>query len=259
MSIQGYWEKVMFDDREHTRNESPATLSAQGYALECTVVLKVSRGRDKETARASTFTVVGNSSSTFAGIVQYASIVAEHIAKLSKGVMSGLYLKMGKYRPDEIPGNVPTGDNFSAVIDLSNNANDEIGLAECAPDRGLYPANVAGTRLYIPFVRDDISKVDIMGTIDSLNGMQVTAGTYYLGQTKFGNENTDQIIAYPCKYIRNYFIKGTSRKAIGYLANNDVQLGLTPDNISSELYATVDQSFADDGQVDPQAPLSTQP
>ena len=145
MSVQGYWKKVMFDDREHTRDESPASLSLQCFALECTVVLKVFRGRDKETSRASTFTVCGDTNSTFAGVVQYASIVAEHIAKMSKGVMTGLYLKMGKYRPDEIPGNVPTGDNFTAIVDLSNNANDELGLAECGETRGLYPAAQTGT------------------------------------------------------------------------------------------------------------------
>lgn len=259
MSVQGYWSKVYFDDREHARNESPAPLTAQGFALECSVVIKVLRGRDKETARASNFTVCGNSSSTFAGIVQYASIVAEHIAKMSKGVITGLFFKMGKYRPDEIPGNVPTGDNFTAVVDLSNNQNDELGLSECGDERGLYPANSAGTRLYIPFVRDDISKVDIMGTIDDLNEYELDGATYYLAQTRFGNENKTMIVAYPCKYIRNYFIKGTSRKAIGYLANNDVELGLTPDNISSELYATVSQDYGDDGNQDPQAPLSPQP
>lgn len=248
MSIQSYLQKVYYDDRIHARNESPAPLTTkEGMTAEFQVNIMTTQGMDRTVARSSTFTVVGGNGSTITGILQYGSIVAEHIAKMSYGVISGLFLKLGKYRSDEIPQDVATGDNSSGVVDLTNNPSDEFRLSACdSAQRNQYPAKNATARIYIPWKRFDISDVDVNATLEDLQDMTIDGAIYNIGHNKFYDENCVDIVAYPTRFVKNMFTKNTSRKSLAFLANNDVESGIIPDNVSSEMYATINNNYSDD-------------
>lgn len=250
MSIQTYNKAVMYDDRVVENGQAVPNLTNTGLCMEFLISIMTTIGRDKTRARTCTFTIVGGSeggSVTFSpemisDIIDAGARMASNIADLSKGVLSGFYAKLGKFRSDEVPIDVPSGDNSKAIIDFTNNANEEYGLNPC--DTGdNNPAVAAGSRIYIPWLRDDVSRQDIVA---SLSDWQYTANgvTYTLGSCKFRNDAKTQIVAYPTEVIRNITVGSYSRKHPGFLQNNDTAMGWG-DNVVSEEYNTNEEGTDD--------------
>lgn len=253
MSLQTYNKFIYLDDREVEAGQVPPTLTKRGLAMEFQADIMVSKGKDKLQKRSTVFTIVGdpgdgggsdtNANEQIGNMIDAGSRMASNIAYLSKGVLCGFYAKMGKYRPDEIPQDVPTGDNSSAVIDLTNNPNDGYGLDACDRDN-TNPAVTSGTRLYIPWLRDDISRQDIISTLENWT---YTAGglTFWLGNVKFYNDQKVEMVAYPTTIVRNITVRSYSRKSPGYLANNDSAQGILSDRVLSEKYNTFEEGTDD--------------
>lgn len=242
MSIQTYNQDVFYDERMVQNGQAVPNLTDKGLCMEFMISIMTTIGRDKTRARTCNFTIVGGSSGggsvTFApamisDIIDAGARMASNIADLSKGVLSGFYAKLGKFRPDEVPVDVASGDNSRAVIDLSNNPNEEYGLNPC-DSTNENPAVSAGSRIYIPWLRDDVSRQDV---VQSLGDWEYTKNgvTYSLGHCRFRNDAKTQIVAYPTTVVRNIQVGSYSRKHPGFLQNNDSALGWE-DNVVSEEY-----------------------
>lgn len=254
MSLQTYNKFIFLDDREVVSGQAAPALTKRGLAMEFQADIMVSKGKDKLQKRSTVYTIVGDpgegggsdetANEQIGNMIDAGSRMASNIAYLSKGVLCGFFAKMGKYRPDEVPLDVPTGDNSSAIIDLTNNPNDSYGLDACDREN-TNPVQSVGSRLYIPWLRDDISRQDIVNTLENWS---YTAGglTFYLGHVKFYNDNKVEMVCYPTTSVRNINVRAYSRKSPGYLANNDSAQGILSDRVLSEKYNTFE-----DGDDDP--------
>ena len=137
MSIQTYSKDLVYQDQivDLSTGELQPASPTDGVAMEFQIDLMVTRGRDKVAKKSTQFTIVGETSydapTTWGDLMQAGSIMASNIAKLSKGVLCGFYAKMGKYRADEVPTDVPTGDNSYCAVILTNDARAEYGANPC--------------------------------------------------------------------------------------------------------------------------------
>jgi hypothetical protein len=263
MSIQTYNKPVYYDDRMVEYNPStgetnvPAALTSKnGITADFQVNLKVLKGRDSYSVRSSTYTIVGTSETGISGRADIANALmglmeagarwAQNVAALSKGVLVAFYMKCGKYRQDEMPINVPTGDNSWGKLILSNNPNAEYGRNECDAMEE-FPMERASAQIFIPWLRDDVSQADIINTVDSFEYVDSDSGfTFTLGQSRFKDDNKVDIVALPTAYCKDVKRSARSRTLGGLLANNDSALGILTDKVLSEEFNTV-EGGADDG------------
>lgn len=262
MSIQGYNQPIFRDSRYYDADGKISTtgaLAKTAMAMEFNVRLMCSIGGDRTAVRNVQFTVVGvkEGDDTLDGdagavglnlhhMLDAGARVASNIAKVSKGVVSGFFAKLGKFRADEIPQTVAVGDNSLATIDLSNNANDEYGADPCKKDKQ-YPLIDASSRIYIPWLRDDVSRQDLVQHFG--NWSYVANGlTFSLGQVKFADSNKIDMICEPTQYVRNIKTLNYSRKTPAYKEVNDTHMGMLTDKVVSEFMNTFDDGGVDDIQ-----------
>lgn len=267
MSLQTYNQLIAFDDREVSYNPETGEVgqvenltTKNGIAMEFQANIKVLSGKDRYKIRSATFTIVGDNSSintntsgtkdqigkALYGVIEAGSRLASDIAYMSKGVIVGLFAKLGKYRQDEMPINVPTGDNSWATAIFDNQPAHEYGSSECGRNNAL-PVTPASTAIRIPWYRDDFSRQDLLATIDSWNYSDADSGfDFTIGSVKFRNEQQTELIAYPCSNLRD-LKAGQKSKPLGRLLNNnDVSLGIMSDHVDSEAFNTFTEGTDDD-------------
>lgn len=263
MSIQTYNKPVLFDDRVVTYDSTTGTvgnlepLTKTGMAMEFQANIKVLSGRDKYLIRNTQFTIVGckddNSAITDAdipaglyGLIEAGTRYASNIAKMSKGVLVGFFAKLGKYRQDEMPISVATGDNSWATMILNNSVTSGLRENECTRNSEL-PAQPATTSIRIPWFRDDVSRQDLMSDLDNWEYVDSGSGmTFEVGQVKFKDDNRVDMVALPTASVHS--IKAGERsKSLGtLLINNDSALGIKSDKVLSEAYSSFDDLGVDD-------------
>lgn len=243
MSIQSYLKDISFDDRVRSAGQALPALVKTGKAMEFQVNIMVTKGFDKTSSKSSTFTIVAENG-TIEGLIQAGSIMASNIAKLSKGVISAFYAKLGKYRDDEIPQDVPTGDNSYSVTTMTNNEMDAYSKRICSSSEVTYPAKTVTSNIYIPWVRDDVSDADISATLEQFSET-IDGVDYKLGYVRFNDDNKVNMTCYPVSEVKYTGIKRSSRKTRAFLNNNDVSLGIVPDDVLSEEFNTA-KSGGDD-------------
>lgn len=256
MSIQTYNKPIYFEDRlTDGKKTLDALTDKEGMAMEFTVVIKTTVSRDRWTSRAVNFTIVGKSNDAITGenigkklygLIEAASRVASNIAYLSKGVISGFYAKLGKHRNDEPVIDVPVGDNSRGSILFTANENDQLGKLAC--DRTSdFPVMKAQQKIFIPWLRDDVSRQDMRQTLELWQFDDETSNmAFNLGYVKFKDENQVDMICCPTPYAQSIKSSEYSRSTGVMLKNNDTDLGIYSDKVLSEEF----NSFAD-GEDDP--------
>ena len=260
MSIQTYNKPIYLDDRYIEYN--PATgemtpaegaLSKRGVAMEFQINLKILSGRDKWRVRPCSFTIIGDSETAIAdadvgnaiyGLIEAGSRMASNIAYLSKGVLVGFFAKLGKYRQDEMPINVPVGDNSFGTIVFNNEDGSALREQECGRSYNL-PMTPGSVAVRIPWFRDDLSRQDILQTLADWQYTQ-NGINYTLGQVKFKDDNKVEMLAMPCNNVK--YVKAVEKsKALGQLlTNNDAHLGITSDKVLSESFNDFEEGVDDD-------------
>lgn len=244
MSIQTYNKPIYFEDRmTDGKTALEALTDKEGMAMEFTVVIKTTVSRDRWTSRAVNFTVVGKSNNAISGenigaklygLIEAASRVASNIAYLSKGVISGFYAKLGKHRNDEAVIDVPVGDNSRGSILLTSNENDQLGKLACEKTKD-FPVMKGQQKLYIPWLRDDVSRQDMRQTLELWQfDDQNSQMTFNLGYVKFKDENQVDMVCVPTPFAQSIKSSEYSRSTGVMLKNNDTDLGIYSDKVLSE-------------------------
>lgn len=268
MSIQLYNQAVRVDNRlADSTVEDVNDIPLNGVAGEYICSIMTTIGKDTLRSKQVSFTIVGmtengealpddtdpNFTDDFnrvvAGMDNAAYRLASNIAELSKGVLSGLYKKMGKYRADVRPIDVPTGDNSSASITLTNSEVSQYGNHHC----GNYdePFIATNSMVYIPWVRDDVSRQDIVTNLeDFAHSASYGSATinYTIGKVKFLDDDQNSFLAFQAPYVRNLKITQYSKQLPGFKRNNDTALG-GADHVVSEEFNTIDNAGVDDGII----------
>lgn len=138
MSIQGYNQYVYFDDRAHAKGSPVPTFPADktAVAMDFIIGILTSIGEDKVARRTAAYTLVGDTEGSdieqdTADIINAGSVMASNIAAMSKGVLCEFSAKLGKFRADQIPIDVPAGDTSYAKVIFTNNENDKYGKGNC--------------------------------------------------------------------------------------------------------------------------------
>lgn len=243
MSIQGYNQYVYYDDRDHAKGSPVPAFPAEktGVAMDFIVGIMTSIGEDKVTRRTTSYTIVGDTSGDdieqdTADIINAGSIMASNIAAVSKGVLCEFSAKLGKFRADQIPVDVPAGDSSNAIIYFTNNQNDKYGKGNCQSFN--IPVAKAAAKLFIPWMRDDVSRQDIIATFQNWN-FQAHGHTFRLGQVRFYNDAKTEMVAMPTPYYRYGRYNEYSRNNPCYQDNNDTVLGMSDAVISEKLNTVV--------------------
>lgn len=268
MSIQTYNKAIYYEDRLTDGKTPLSELSEKnGMAMDFTVVIKTTVSKDRWTARSVNFTVVGKSDDAisdtnvgnkFYALIEAGSRVASNIAYLSKGVISGFYAKLGKHRNDEACIDVPVGDNSRGSILFTANENDQLGKLAC--DRTeQFPVMKAQQKIYIPWLRDDVSRQDMRETLEDWQFIDANSKmTFNLGIVKFKDDNQVDMICSATPFAQSIKSSEYSRSTGVMLVNNDSSLGIFSDKVLSESYNTFAEgkddiassgsSASDDGQ-----------
>lgn len=271
MSLQTYNQLIAYDGREVTYNPqtgelgTPENLNTKsGMALEFQLNLKILSGRDRYRIRATNYTLVANNSAIetntvgtheqiangLYALMEAGTRLASDIAYVSKGVIVGLFVKLGKYRQDEMPINVPTGDNSYAVAIFDNQPGHEYGSPECDRNEVL-PVNPASSSIRIPWLRDDLSRQDVKKTLDDFSYTDSTSGFIVtVGQVKFRNEAQTELIALPTNNLRKLKVAEMTRPLGAVKALNDQGLGIMSDKVESEKFNTFVEGVDDDSSGD---------
>lgn len=251
MSIQTYNKDLIWQDQQvdHSTGELTPATPTDAIGMEFQMDLLVTRGLDKVQKKSTQFTVVGEgsySASSYADLFQAGAIIASTIAKLSKGVMCGFFAKLGKFRSDEIPTDIPTGDNSYCALVLTNDYHAGYGNNPCN-NTNLYPYKKATSNLYIPWFRDDLSRQDVIQTFANIQ-QTINGVTYRLGQLRFADANKTTIEALPTQFVKDITVKNRSYSLPDFKINNDSALGMN-DNVVSEEYNDVSSAGRDDGEL----------
>lgn len=272
MSLQTYNKPIYFDDRivsYDASSGSTGTLenlaSKLGMAMEFQANIKVLSGRDRYRVRSVTFTIVGKNANGVSGradigngmfgLMEAGARLASLIAKMSKGVLVGFFAKLGKYRQDEMPINVPSGDNSYATLVYNNSVDSEYSSDECSRNSEL-PATPASTAIRIPWLRDDISRQDIKTNLDNWtfddSGTDGSGFVFQVGQVKFKDDNKIDLIAIPTTGLHSIKVAERSYNLGQLLVNNDTQRGIIDDKVLSEKESGWDSEAGDDdGELQP--------
>lgn len=268
MSLQGYNQAIFFDDRvviydKETGDTSiEGVVNKNGLAMEFQANIKVLSGGDRYLVRSVSYTIVGSPTSDSAtisdndlanglmGIIQAGSVMASNIAACSKGVLVGFFAKLGKYRQDEMPASIPTGDNSWASLILSNNRYSGYGMDPCTKNDE-FPAVPASAQIRIPWFRDDISRQDVKDSLDNW-ALTVNGFKYSLGQVRFRDDNKVDMVCMRVDSLHHLKVAEYSRNLGGLLNNNDTTLGIQDDKVLSEKVNTmIFDTSDDDGVITP--------
>lgn len=265
MSIQLYNQPVRVDTRLADSNiDDVEDIPLNGVACEYIISILTTIGKDTLRSKQVAFTVVGVTddgavigdydnaewSKVLYSMDDIAYRVASNIAEMSKGVLGGIYKKMGKYRADVRPIDVPTGDNSSATITLTNSEVSQYGNNHC----GEYdePFIAVNSSVYIPWVRDDVSRQDIQANLEAF-GPNVEYGdqtiVFTLGKVKFLDDDQNSFLAFQTPYMRTSKVTQYSKQLPGFKRNNDTALGGNTDHVVSEEFNTVETAGVDDGII----------
>lgn len=260
MSIQTYNKPIYLDDRyieydpaTGKTTQTQGELNKRGVAMEFQINLKILSGRDQWRVRPCSFTIIGDSetgiddknvSTAIYGLIEAGSRMASNIAYLSKGVLVGFFAKLGKYRQDEMPINVPVGDNSFGTIVFNNEDGSALRNQECGRSYNL-PMTPGSVAVRIPWFRDDLSRQDILSTLETWEYVQ-DGFTFSLGQVKFKDDAKVEMVALPCNNVK--YIKAVEKsKALGQLLiNNDEHLGITSDKVLSQEFNDFSEGVDDD-------------
>lgn len=272
MSLQTYNKPVYYDDRVVTYDATHGTTgnlsaldSRLGMAMEFQVNIKILSGRDRYRVRSTTYTIVGKKDAGISGradigngmygLIEAGSRLASLIAKMSKGVIVGFFAKLGKYRQDEMPINVPVGDNSYGTLVYNNSVDSEYASDECGRNAEL-PATPASTAIKIPWLRDDISRQDIKTNLDDWSfddtGDNGSGFVFKVGQVKFKDENKVELVAIPTTGLHSIKVAERSYNLGQLLVNNDSARGILTDKVLSEKESGWDSEAGDDdGEIQP--------
>lgn len=272
MSLQTYNKPVYYDDRVVTYDADSGTTgnlealsSKLGLAMEFQANIKILSGRDRYRVRSTTFTIVGKNDNGASGrsqignglygLIEAGSRLASLIAKMSKGVIVGFFAKLGKYRQDEMPINVPVGDNSFGTLVYNNSVDSEYSSSECDRNAEL-PATPASTAIRIPWLRDDISRQDIKKNLDDWafddSGNDGSGFVFKVGQVKFKDDNKVDLVAIPTTGLHSIKVAERSYNLGQLLVNNDSARGIITDKVLSEKESGWDsESGDDDGEIQP--------
>lgn len=266
MSIQLYNQPVRVDTRlADSTIDDVKNIPLNGVAAEYVCSILTTIGKDTLRSKQVAFAIVGVTengealsngdenaewSKVLYSLDDIAYRVASNIAELSKGVLGGIFKKMGKYRADVRPIDVPTGDNSSASITLTNSEVSQYGNNHC----GQYdePFIATNSMVYIPWVRDDVSRQDIQANLESF-GPSVEYGSqtisFTLGKVKFLDDDQDSFLAFQTPYMRTSKVTQYSKQLPGFKRNNDRSLGGNSDHVVSEEFNTIETPGVDDGII----------
>lgn len=228
-------------------NEAVANTGRTVKAADFVLVLGLKKGK-RFTTRQCQFSCIcrpgtgENAEPNLEKLINGASIIASNIATLTKGVIFGLFMKMGKYRNDEVPDSIYKGQLSNVVIDIDNV---DVEVDYCGnPTSGIMPKRRVSQRLYIPFVGNDVS----LQTCEQSLNKDYESGdcVVTLGVTRFvqGGDKTE-VEAYRTGHISYSRYKKMDKIELIEFLNNDARLG-DGDYIVSEKYNTAtiaQQSF----------------
>lgn len=197
------------------------------------------QGNGKVVVREVPFGMCGASTGTKVDLQEAAVKMAEKIAKLSDGVVMGLFEKLGKYRNDENPAMVHDLRKQYGVIFMSNNQ-----LAENPAALGPYPLKTVTSKVFVPWLADDVSRQDMIATLKE--PITVNTVDYMFGYSRFANSDKTSIEVFPMQYNAGCQTKEFNKIASFELVNNDVSSGIS-DNVMSEENATIVDGDDDQG------------
>lgn len=205
-----------------------ANLQFAEFVLKLAVLRK---GNGKVKTSETTFAICGPASATALEVEEAATQKAEQIAKLSDGVIMGLFKKMGKYRNDEQPEVVLENKKQYGIVYMSNNP-----LVENPDSSDPLPLKVSSTKLFIPWLADTTSRQDMAETIK--NPVEVNAMDFYMATSRFQDVEKSAIEVYPTVYLAGVLAKEYTKAPTFQLVNNDVSAGGS-DHVASEAFATI--------------------
>ena len=175
-----------------------------------------------------------------ADLDEAASIMAGRIAKLSEGVLFGLFKQMGKYRNDEAPTELVCKSTQWGKVIVSNDPRVE------NPDAvGPYPLKQYSTSVFIPWLDDETSRQDMKNTVKA--PVTVGAVDYTLAAGRFANSDKTQIEVFPMQYVQGVQTKCYNTVAGFDLVNADADEGFGADGILSEGKTSVIAGSDDQG------------
>lgn len=195
---------------------------------EYTVKLMVKRKDGRHITQEVPFGIGSDdASASLADLDQAASVMAARIAKLSEGVVVGLYKKLGKYRNDEVPEIIDCNNKQYGMLIMSNNP-----LVEDPDFSGTLPRNQKSMKLFVPWLNDTTSRQDMKATLK--NPVTVNGVEYYAGTSRFADELKTEVEVFLTKYVQGVVTKCYNKVATqGYLPN-DTDEGIGTDGIISE-------------------------
>lgn len=162
-----------------------------------------------------------------ADLDEAASIMAGRIAKLSEGVLFGLFKQLGKYRNDEAPTELACKATQWGKIIVSNDPR-----VEDEDAAGPYPLKQYSTSVFIPWLDDETSRQDMKNTVKA--PVTVGAVDYNLAASRFSNTDKTAIEVFPMQYVQGVQTKCYNTVAGFDLVNADSDEGFGSDGILSE-------------------------
>lgn len=162
-----------------------------------------------------------------ADLDEAASIMAGRIAKLSEGVLFGLFKQLGKYRNDEAPSELACKSTQWGKIIVSNDPR-----VEDEDAAGPYPLKQYSTSVFIPWLDDETSRQDMKNTVKA--PVTVGAVAYNLAASRFADTDKTAIEVFPMQYVQGVQTKCYNTVAGFDLVNADSDEGFGSDGILSE-------------------------
>lgn len=188
-------------------------------------VLKLAAKRKdgKIIARQVMFGMSGPASTgSVAELDQAASVMAGRIAKLSEGVVLGLFKKLGKYRNDEQPTTLACKSSQWGSVIASNDQRVENDDA-----LGPYPLQAKSHKVFVPWLDDKTSRQDMKLTVKA--PVTIDSVDYTLATSRFTDSQKSAIEVFPLQYVQ-----GVNTKCYNTVANFDLVLTDTDEGFGSD-------------------------
>lgn len=231
MSIQTYTKPFV-----NGNTGTPANMLYGDYI--CKLAVR-RQGNGKVVVREVQYGICGSATGNAADLDEAAYRMAEKIAKLSAGVLMGYFKKCGKYRNDEEPILVHDLKKQYGTITMSNDPRAENPLA-----LGPYPLKQVKGRVFIPWLREDVSRQDMAATLKT--PINIDGVDYVFGYSRFADSAKSAIEVFPLNHLAGMTVK-EEQKVIGFeLVNNDTAIG-GADHVLSEAFAGIVDGDDDQG------------
>jgi hypothetical protein len=213
---------------------------ADSSAMEFILSLSIKTRGGKLRSTDVKYTIVGPASATMGTLIEAGFKHGQRLARLSDGVVTGFFAKMGKYRNDEEPKLIQENKKSYAILYLSNNPKVEDENSTLPQ-----PLQVKTEKVFVPWLNDSVSRQDFKATI--AQPIIVEGDSYSLGITRFGDDMKTYIEAFEMKYFAGCNIKCYTRTNNQELSNLDPSNEFA-DGWMSEAHEGVAQGI-DDGQT----------